>query len=144
MRSCLPLLSWNWMLEQRAANLNVVFLRDLCREVAFTPHAQVAANEGLEVAVENLVDIANFNTGAQVLGHAVGLKNVAANLRAELDIELGVLQFSADGFLLVEFVLVEARAEELHRPLFILVLAALVLASGNEARWEVSNADGGV
>ena len=49
-------------------------------EVALAPHAQVAADEGFEIAVEDLVDVAYFNAGAEVFGHAVRLEDVAANL----------------------------------------------------------------
>jgi hypothetical protein len=84
----------------------VVILRDLCREVAFTAHAEIAADEGFEVAVENFVDIAYFDAGAEVFGHAVRLEDVAANLRAKLDVEFGVFEFFADGFFLVELVFV--------------------------------------
>ena len=121
-----------------------VFLCHGCREVALAPHAEVTADEGFEIAVEDLVHVANFDTGTEVLGHAVGLQDVAADLRAELDVELGVFELAADLFLLVELVLVEARAEEFHRLLFVLVLGALVLTAGDEACWKVGDADGGV
>ena len=34
---------------------------------------QIAAQEGLQVAVQHLVHVADFDLGAMVLGHAVGL-----------------------------------------------------------------------
>src|ERR1700722_4681870 len=112
---------------------DVVVFGDAGREVAFAAHAEVAADERLEIAVENLVYIAYFYAGAEVFRHAIGLQDVAADLRTELDVELGVFELAADRFLLVELVLVEARAEKLHRPFLVFVLGTLVLAASYEA-----------
>jgi hypothetical protein len=49
-------------------------------EVSFATHAEITADEGLEIAVEDSVDVADFDAGAEVLRHAIGLKDVAANL----------------------------------------------------------------
>ena len=73
---------------------DIVILCDFGGEVALAAHAEIAADEWLEVAVEDLVDIADFDAGAEVFRHAVGLQDVAANLRAELDVELGVFEFA--------------------------------------------------
>src|SRR3954452_21793553 len=48
---------------------------------------QAPAKKGLQVAVENLVDIAHFYLGAVVLGYPVGLQNIRPNLGTEVDIE---------------------------------------------------------
>ena len=100
--------------------------------------------KGFEVAVEDAIHIAYFDAGAEIFSHAVRLQDVAAYLGAEADVELGVFELLGDGLLLVELVLVEARAEHLHRALFIFVLRALVLAAGYEAGGEVGDADGRV
>src|SRR5258708_2966642 len=42
-------------------------------EVALAAHAEVSADEWLEGAVEDLVDVADFDAGAEILCHAVGL-----------------------------------------------------------------------
>lgn len=49
-------------------------------EVSFATHSEVSADKGLQIAVEDTVYVADFYTGAEVFGHAVGLENVAANL----------------------------------------------------------------
>ena len=133
-----------WVCCEKTTPLQFFVFGDLCGEVAFAAHAEVAADEGLEVAVEDFVDVADFDAGAEVFGHAVGLQDVAADLRAELDVELGVFELAADGLFLFELVLVEAGAQHLHRLLFVLVLGALVLAAGDEAGGDVGDADGGV
>ena len=115
---------------------DIVILGNFGWEVAFAAHAQIAANKWLEIAVKNLVDIAYFYARAKVFRHTVGLQDVAADLGAELDVELGVFEFTGGSLFLVELVLVELGAHHLHGALFILVLRALVLAAGDEAGWE--------
>ena len=122
---------------------NIVILCDF-GEVALAAHAQIAAYEWLEVAVEYLVDVADFDAGAEILGHAVGLQDVAANLGAEFDIELGVFELASGGLFLIELVLVELGAHHLHCALLILMLRTLVLATGDDACWNVGDADSGV
>ena len=102
------------------------------------------AEKGLEVSVEHLVHVAYFHFGAVVLGHAVGLQDVRADLRAEVDVELGVFELLGFGALLFELVFVEARAQHLHRLLAVLVLRALVLALHHDAGGNVRHAHGGV
>ena len=41
---------------------------------------QVGADEGVQVAIEDAVDVADFDAGAEVFGHAVGLQDVGADL----------------------------------------------------------------
>ena len=59
---------------------------------ALTTRFQIAANERIEVTVEHPVHIADLHTRAQVLGHAIGLQDVAADLRTEVDLEFGVFE----------------------------------------------------
>ena len=49
-------------------------------EVALAAHTQIPTDEGLEVAVEDLVDVADFDAGAEIFCHAIGLQDVASNL----------------------------------------------------------------
>jgi hypothetical protein len=60
--------------------LQIVVRGDGCRYAALTSHLQIAADEGLEIAIKHTVYVADFYTGAEVFGHAVGLKDVAADL----------------------------------------------------------------
>src|SRR3981189_3410122 len=76
---------------------DIIIYTDFGGEVSFAPHSEVSADERFEVAIEDLVHVADFDAGAEVFCHAVGLENVAANLRAEFDVELGVFDFLAAG-----------------------------------------------
>jgi hypothetical protein len=53
-----------WEITTDSENLNVIIFCNLGREVALAPHPQVAANKGLKITVEDLIDIANFYAGA--------------------------------------------------------------------------------
>src|ERR1700676_1838989 len=55
---------------------------------AATLGQQVAAQERLEVTVENLVRVAHFHLGAVVLDDAIGLQYIRPNLRSKVDLEL--------------------------------------------------------
>jgi hypothetical protein len=58
----------------------LVIFDDRCGNAAFSAQAQVAADKGVEVAVEHLIDVADFNAGAEVFCHAIRLQDVAADL----------------------------------------------------------------
>ncbi len=77
---------------------DIVILCDLRGEVALATHTEIATDEWLQVAVEDLVDIADFDASSEVFRHAVGLQDVAADLRAELDVELRVFKLASSGF----------------------------------------------
>ena len=66
---------------------DVVILHYFGGEVAFAAHAKVTTDKRLEVAVEDFVYVADFDSGTEILCHAIGLQDVAANLGAELDVE---------------------------------------------------------
>ena len=71
---------------------------------------QVGADEGVEVAVEHAVHVADFELGAVVLDEPVGLQGVGADLVAEADVALGFVEFAGLFLAPLEFVRVEARA----------------------------------
>src|SRR5437899_1252177 len=54
-------------------------------------HRQVRTNEGLQIAIEYAIHIADFFLGPVILHHAVGLQHVGPDLRSEIDVELRVL-----------------------------------------------------
>src|SRR6185312_13214977 len=105
---------------------------------------QPGVHERVEVAVEHAVDVADFDLGAGVLAHLVGLEDVGADLAAEVDVELGVLHLAGGGAFFLELELVEARAQDLHRHVLVFVLGALVLALDDDVGGEVDDAHGGV
>src|SRR5713226_7991090 len=49
---------------------------------------EVAADEGINVPVEDAIHVAHLELGAVVLDQAIRLENVRANLAAEADLEL--------------------------------------------------------
>src|ERR1051326_7501719 len=97
-------------------------------------------DQGFEVAVEDAIDVADGQLGAVILDHAIGGEHIAANLVAEVDVELGVLQFLVGGLLLLHFVLVETGAELLDSAGAVLVLRTLVLALDDDAGGDVGHA----
>src|SRR5580658_5245136 len=111
---------------------------------AFAPHLQVAADERLEITIEYAVDVADLDARTEVLRHSIRLQNVAANLRAEVDLQLRVFELLARRALLLEFVFIEPRAKHLHGFLFVLMLRALVLASCHKSSRKMRDSHGGV
>jgi hypothetical protein len=79
---------------------------------------------------------------AVILDQPVGSQHVAADLAAEVDFELGVLDLAILGALLVHLKLVEARPELLESAGAVLVLRTLVLALHDDAGGQVRHADG--
>src|SRR5579862_4824310 len=55
------------------------------------PH-QERVHEAVDVAIEYAIDVADGEPAAQILHHAIGREHVAADLAAEIDIELGVFE----------------------------------------------------
>src|SRR5271165_4510212 len=108
------------------------------------PRQQVGADEGLQIAVNHAIDVADLGLGAVILDHAVRLQDVGANLRAEFNIEFRVLNFLGGGALFLHFKFIELRAQHAHGAFFILVLRALILAIGYESGREVSDANRGI
>src|SRR5580692_5630679 len=51
------------------------------------PHLQVGADEGLQVAIDHAVDVANFHLGAVIFDQPIRLQSVGADLRAEVDVQ---------------------------------------------------------
>src|SRR5260370_35777529 len=93
---------------------------------------QIRADEGIEAAVNYAIHISDFGFGAMVLDQAVGLKHVGADLRSEINVELGVFNLSGGFALFLHFELVELGAQHAHGALLLLVLGALILATGDQ------------
>src|ERR1043165_10248133 len=53
---------------------------------------QVRVDEGLQVAVHHLLHVGHLELGTMVVDHGVGLEHARADLAAEGDVRLGVLQ----------------------------------------------------
>src|ERR1019366_5075023 len=70
---------------------------------------QIAAQEGLQKTVKNLIHVAHLDLGAVVLGDAVGLQYIGPDLRAEVYLQLRVLKLLAHGLLLFKLIFVQPR-----------------------------------
>ena len=79
-----------------------------------------------------------------VLHQLVGLKRVGADLAAEADLRLSLVELPSLFPALGELMLVQTRAKDLHGHLAVFVLAALVLALHYNAGGEVRDSHSGV
>src|SRR5215218_9279824 len=102
---------------------------------------QVSVDKSVEVAVEHAIHVRRLLARTVVLYELVGVEYVRPDLRAPLD--LGLLPALRCDLLLplLAFELEEPRTQHAHGHLAVLVLAALVLALGYDARREVRDPD---
>src|SRR5438477_5475794 len=68
-----------------------------------SPHPQISLHEGPQIPIQYAIHVADFELGAMVLDHPIGLEDVGTDLRSEADIELGVLDLLRDLPLLLHF-----------------------------------------
>ena len=66
----------------------------------------------IKIAVEDALCVGGFVTGAKVLDHLVWMKNVAADLRAPLDLLLLALKLCLFLLTFLELYVVETRLED--------------------------------
>src|ERR1700674_597789 len=104
---------------------------------------QEGANEGIEVAIENFLDVAALDLGAVVFYELVRLEGVRADLASEADFGLGGVELAQVVAALVQLEFVKLRLENLHGDFAIFVLAAFVLALDDDAGGQLGDADGG-
>src|SRR5436309_4766156 len=105
---------------------------------------KIGTNQVIQIAVEDLVYVADFEVGSVVLDEAVGLEDVRANLAPPGDLFLCAFFGCA---LLIPLALrhvVQPRAEDLHGHVSVPVLGAFILAGSHEARREGGDANRGV
>src|SRR6266566_7310955 len=103
---------------------------------------QEGADKGIEIAVEDAVDIAHLEFGAMVLHQAVRLQGVRANLAAETDFQLGLVELPRGLLPLLDFRFIQPRSQELHSQFAVFVLAALRLTLDYDARRQMCKAHG--
>src|SRR5215211_5743308 len=101
------------------------------------PVLQVSVDKSIELAVEHAVYVRGLLAGAMVLYQFVRVKYVGADLRPPLDLGLLTALRGDLLFPLLAFELEEPRPQDPHGHLTVLMLAALVLALGDDARGEV-------
>src|SRR6516164_4695852 len=70
-------------------------------------HAQIGPHEYIQIAIEDPVDVSNLGLGAMILDQPVGLQYIGSNLRAKVDVELGILDLLGRGPLLLHLMLVQ-------------------------------------
>src|SRR6266436_1101698 len=64
---------------------------------------QVGADERVDVAVHDTVDVPGTELGMMVFDHPVGLHHVGSNLAAEGNIQLALVEFVGVGLTLLNF-----------------------------------------
>ncbi len=101
-------------------------------------------NEGVEVAVEDALNIGGLFAGAEVFDHLVGLENVGPDLAAPTDVAFFAVVFFLFGPFFVHLDFVEAGFENGEGSGAVFDLGAVVLAGDNESGGKVGDADGGV
>src|SRR5258708_32495831 len=104
---------------------------------------EIGVREGVQISVQNAVDIADRKLGAMVLDQPVRSQHVTADLAAEIDIELAVLHLVLLDALLRHLVVVQLGFQLLDGAGTIFVLRPLVLALHHETRRDVRHADRG-
>src|SRR2546422_2033318 len=115
-------------------------------ECRLTPRGRPAAaqeiglDEGVDVAVQDILDITSLEARSVVLHQGVRLQDVRADLAAEVDILLGPLFHCTLLVTLSPLEIVQAGPEGFHGHVAVAVLRALVLAGGHDARRKVSDA----
>src|SRR5205807_8563251 len=129
--------------QSRLFGLAVVVGLDVEPTLGLLGH-EVRANEGIEVAVEHAVDIADFEFRAVIFDHLVGLHHVRADLAAKGNVHFGFVELVGFRLPLLQFHVVEARAKHLHGQLAVFMLAAFGLAANHDAARDVRDAHGGL
>src|SRR3954471_12443865 len=105
---------------------------------------EVGVDEGVEVTVQYLVHVGGLLAGTVVLDHLVWVENVGADLGSPFDV--CPLSLHSRELLLpfLPLELEEARPQDPHCHLAVLVLAAFVLALDDGSRRQVCDPDGRV
>src|SRR5215210_7847287 len=105
------------------------------------PAFKVGVDQVIQVAVEDPVHVGGLRPGAVVLYHLVGVEDVGADLAPPLDVRPFAFQGGQLLLALLPLELEEARPQDPHRYLAVLVLAALVLALDDGTGGEVCDPD---
>src|SRR5918998_2463966 len=105
------------------------------------PVLQVGVDEGVDVAVQHAIHVRRLLARAVVLHQLVGVEDVGSDLGTPLDVRL-LPAYGGDLALpSLALELEEARPEDPHRYLAVLVLAALVLALHHDPGRQVGDPD---
>src|SRR5690606_35121166 len=93
---------------------------------------QAGGDEGIEIAIENRLGVADLDVGPQVLDARV-VEHVGADLVAPADVGLAGLDLVLFGLLLANLELVEPGPQDLHGLVLVAVLRPVVLALRDHA-----------
>jgi hypothetical protein len=104
---------------------------------------QVRPDERIDVPVQHPIDVADLKLRPVVFDHAVGLHNVGANLAAERNLELGLVELIGVLLALLHFLVVQLGAQHLHGERTVLALASLGLAGDHRVGGKMRDADRG-
>src|SRR5690606_20998287 len=98
-------------------------------------------DEGIEIAVEHLLRVGNFDVGAQVLDPAL-VQHVGADLMPPAHIGLRIFQLLLFRHALAQFQLVKLGLEHLHRLGTVAMLRAVVLTLNDDTGGHVRDTHG--
>src|ERR1700722_604951 len=125
------------------ATIFSVLLHDGGRAAAFvvSPVKEIGADERIEVAVHDFVNVAALHFRAVIFNELIGLHGVRANLAAKTNFGLGGIELVQGFAAFLKFQLVELRAQNFHGPLAIFVLTSFVLALHDNSRRKMRDAN---
>ena len=106
--------------------------------------AQPAVHKRIQIAVHHPLHIARFHAGAQILHHAIGLEDVAANLVAPGNAALLAVKPFHVGLLRVHPLRVNPRQQQPHGRRAVLMLRTLGLRRDDQPGRNVRDAHGGL
>src|SRR3990172_3923531 len=124
--------------ERRASSVRPLTLRVV--EASPAP-LQVPIDEFVEIAIEHPLNVADLDTGAEILDHLVGLEDIGANLAAPSRLSLVTPDQIHVGKLLAPGALGEPGREQCHGPIPVLQLGTLRLARHHETGGKMGDPD---
>src|SRR5277367_4416719 len=111
---------WGWM--EGLSSILVIIQLNFQSPLGLFGH-QVGADERVNVTVHDAVHVSGAELGAMVLDHAVGLHDVGANLAAEGNVQLGLVELVRMGLALLYFEIVQPGAQHFHGHFAVFTLA---------------------
>src|SRR5262245_7354717 len=93
-----------------------------------SPSLQIGFHERLQIAVQNAIDVADFDFRASILNQPIRLKHVRTDLTAKGNVHLAVFDGLRVGLLLIHLDFEQTRSQDLHADIPVFMLRPLVLA----------------
>jgi hypothetical protein len=130
------------LIRQGSGWVGIVIRLDVQPSLRFLGH-QIGADKGVQVTIHDAVHVSYLEFRAMVFDQAVRLHDIRPDLTAKGNVQLALVKLIGVRLALLDFQIVEARTEHLHRHFTILVLAALRLTANDDVGREVGDAYSG-